>query len=76
MAADAQSRRAEILPTYLWAVTKNLNQQLEFKVAERDGVLGYYDTLTPLSITCHHATTDGYHVKAFPRIPPAGCGQL
>lgn len=55
----------KFFPAYLWAVTKNLNQQLEFKVAEKDGVLGYYDTLTPLSITCHHATTDGYHVKAF-----------
>lgn len=128
----------KFFPAYLWLVTKNLNRQQEFKIAEKDGVLGYYDTLTPfyasfhkddctfslmwteyidtfhefyqaytvscvpwidfthfavhsfenksyyfpsveagkffeesgnvympLSITCHHATTDGYHVKCF-----------
>lgn len=48
-------RNAEVkfFPAYLWLVTKNLNQQTEFKVAERDGVLGYYDTLTPLYASFH-----------------------
>lgn len=40
-------------PLYLWLVTKNLSKQLEFKVAEKDGVLGYYDTLTPLYAAFH-----------------------
>lgn len=40
-------------PAYLWLVTKNLNAQTEFKVARREGVLGYYDTLTPLYATFH-----------------------
>ena len=30
------------------------------KFREQDG-----HTLLPLSLTCHHATTDGYHVKCF-----------
>ena len=40
-------------PAYLWLVTKNLNRQTEFKVAEKDGVLGFYDSLTPLYASFH-----------------------
>ncbi len=40
-------------PAYLWLVTKNLNRQTEFKVAVKDGVVGYYDTLTPLYASFH-----------------------
>ncbi|MDN0034005.1 CatA-like O-acetyltransferase [Oscillibacter valericigenes] len=49
------TKEAEIkfFPVYLWLVTKNLNQQKEFKVAECDGVLGYYDALTPLYASFH-----------------------
>lgn len=43
----------KFFPTYLWLVTKNLNRQVEFKVAEKDGVPGYYDTLTPLYASFH-----------------------
>lgn len=43
----------KFFPAYLWLVTKTLNQQVEFKVAELDGQLGYYDTLTPLYATFH-----------------------
>ena len=43
----------KFFPAYLWLVTKNLNRQMEFKVAEKDGVLGYYDTLTPLYASFH-----------------------
>ena len=43
----------KFFPAYLWAVTRNLNRQVEFKVAEKDGVLGYYDTLTPLYASFH-----------------------
>ncbi len=43
----------KFFPAYLWLVTRNLNRQMEFKVAERDGVLGYYDTLTPLYAAFH-----------------------
>ena len=46
----------KFFPAYLWLVTKNLNQQMEFKVAEQDGVLGYYDTLTPLYASFHEDT--------------------
>ena len=35
----------KFFPAYLWLVTKNLNCQTEFKVAEQDGILGFYDTL-------------------------------
>lgn len=40
-------------PAYLWLVTKTLQEQEEFRVAEQDGVLGVYDTLTPLYATFH-----------------------
>ena len=43
----------KFFPTYLWLITKNLNSQIEFKVAEKDDVLGYYDTLTPLYASFH-----------------------
>lgn len=43
----------KFFPAYLWLVTKNLSRQTEFKVAEKDGVLGYYETLTPL-YACFH----------------------
>ena len=43
----------KFFPTYLWLVTKCLNEQTEFKVALKDGVLGYYDTLTPLYASFH-----------------------
>jgi chloramphenicol O-acetyltransferase type A len=42
-----------LFPAYLWLITKELNNQIEFKVAEQEGVLGYYDTLTPLYATFH-----------------------
>ena len=43
----------KFFPAYLWLVTKNLNRQTEFKIAEKDGQLGYYNTLTPLYATFH-----------------------
>ena len=43
----------KFFPAYLWLVTRNLNLQPEFKVAEVDGVLGYYETLTPLYAHFH-----------------------
>ena len=43
----------KLFPAYLWLVTKNLNDQQEFKIAEKDGVPGYYDTLTPLYASFH-----------------------
>lgn len=43
----------KFFPTYLWLVTKCLNKQQEFKIAYKDGALGYYDTLTPLYASFH-----------------------
>ncbi len=48
-----KTAQMKYFPIYLWLVTKNLNQQMEFKVAEKDGVFGYYDTLTPLYASFH-----------------------
>lgn len=44
----AKEAGVKFFPAYLWLVTKNLNEQMEFKVAERDGVLGYYGFLHPM----------------------------
>lgn len=46
----------KFFPTYLWLVTRCLNEQPEFKCAVKDGQLGYYDTLTPLYATLHPQT--------------------
>ena len=43
----------KFFPAYLWLVTKNLNSQTEFKIAEKDGQIGYFTTLTPLYATFH-----------------------
>jgi len=48
-----KAAKLKFFPAYLWLVTKNLNRQIEFKVAEADGVLGYFDTLTPLYAQFH-----------------------
>ncbi|MGN0608853.1 MAG: CatA-like O-acetyltransferase [Oscillospiraceae bacterium] len=37
-----ESSGIKFFPAYLWLVTKNLNKQVEFKVAEQDGVLGFF----------------------------------
>ena len=43
----------KFFPAYLWLVTKMLNRQIEFKVAMKDEMLGFWDTLTPLYATFH-----------------------
>ncbi|MGN0711474.1 MAG: CatA-like O-acetyltransferase [Anaerovoracaceae bacterium] len=43
----------KFFPAYLWLVTRRLNEQIEFKCAVKEGVLGYYDTLTPLYAAMH-----------------------
>ena len=48
-----KARGLRFFPVYLWLVTKCLNEQTEFKVALRDGVPGFYDTLTPLYASFH-----------------------
>ncbi|MGN0642863.1 MAG: CatA-like O-acetyltransferase [Huintestinicola sp.] len=40
-------------PAYLWLVTKTLNRQTEFKIAQKDGQTGYYDVLTPFYAIFH-----------------------
>lgn len=49
-----KSRDIKFFPGYLWLITKNLNRQIEFKVAVKDGQLGYYDSLTPLYAHFHN----------------------
>ena len=53
MRAALKAAGLKFFPAYLWLVTKTLNEQQEFKIAERDGQIGYYDTLTPLYATFH-----------------------
>ena len=51
-----KERQLKFFPAYLWLVTRNLIRQSEFTCAVKDGVLGYYDTLTPLYATWHEDT--------------------
>lgn len=51
--AVCKEKGIKFFPAYLWLVTKNLNRRTEFKVAEKDGKLGFYDTLTPLYAAFH-----------------------
>lgn len=48
-----KKRGLKFFPAYLWLITKCLNEQMEFRIAEKDGVLGFYDTLTPLYASFH-----------------------
>ena len=43
----------KFFPAYLWLVTKCLNRQEEFRIAEKEGQIGYYDFLTPLYASFH-----------------------
>lgn len=43
----------KFFPAYLWLVTKVLNEQVEFRIAQKDGRVGYYDYLTPLYAHFH-----------------------
>ena len=53
MKAALDSAGMKFFPSYLWLVTKNLNRHQEFRTAEKDGQLGFYDHLTPLYATFH-----------------------
>lgn len=51
--AACKAAQVKFFPAYLWLVTGALNEQIEFKIAVKDGQLGYYDTLTPLYAAFH-----------------------
>lgn len=51
-----KENNVKFFPAYLWLVTKNLIRQPEFTTAEKDGIVGWYDTLTPLYATWHEET--------------------
>ena len=53
MRADLKKAGIKFFPVYLWLVTKVLNEQQEFRIADQDGQIGYYDSLTPLYATFH-----------------------
>lgn len=40
-------------PAYLWLTTRTLNEQPEFKLAEVEGQLGYYQSLAPFYAIFH-----------------------
>ncbi|MBS4539440.1 chloramphenicol acetyltransferase CAT [Clostridium sp. D2Q-11] len=48
MKTTLKERKIKFFPAYLWLITSMLNKQVEFKVAVKDEVLGYWDTLTPI----------------------------
>ena len=51
--AALKTRGLKFYPAYLWLVTHALNAREAFRLAEKDGVLGVYDTLTPLYAVFH-----------------------
>ena len=51
--AALRSKRYKFFPAYLWLVTKCLNEQMEFRLAEADGQLGCYNVLTPFYAHFH-----------------------
>lgn len=53
MKAALQERKIKFFPAYLWLVTTMFNRQIEFKVAVKDEVIGYWDSLTPLYAVFH-----------------------
>lgn len=55
MRAFLKTTNLKFFPAYLWLTTKVLNMQIEFKIAEKDGQIGYFETITPLYATFHDA---------------------
>ncbi|MBQ2667750.1 MAG: chloramphenicol acetyltransferase CAT [Clostridia bacterium] len=53
MRAALEKAKLKFFPAYLWLVTKTLNAQPAFRIAEKDGQIGFYDTLTPLYAAFH-----------------------
>lgn len=51
--AALKRRELKFYPAYLWLATHSLNAQEAFRLAEKEGVLGVYDTLTPLYAVFH-----------------------
>lgn len=45
--AALKGRGLKFYPAYLWLVTHSLNAREAFRLAEKDGVLGVYNTLPP-----------------------------
>lgn len=54
MKKSLKERNIKFFPSYLWLATKQLNKQIEFKLAYQEDTLGYYDVLTPLYAVFHH----------------------
>lgn len=48
-----KNAKIKFFPAFLWAATKSFNEQMEFKIAQKDDVIGYYDVLTPLYAEFH-----------------------
>lgn len=48
-----KEQKLKFYPAYLWLVTTIVNKQIEFKVAVKEDVLGYWDKLTPLYAVFH-----------------------
>lgn len=53
MRAVLKAAGFKFFPAYLWLVTRLLSEQTEFKLAQVDGRLGYYNVLTPLYAAFH-----------------------
>ena len=53
MRASLKTAGLRFFPAYLWLTTRCLCEQTEFRLAQCEEMLGYYDTLTPLYATFH-----------------------
>jgi chloramphenicol O-acetyltransferase type A len=53
MKAALDQAGLNFFPAYLWLVTRTLNAQQEFRIAQKDGQIGFYDVLTPLYAHFH-----------------------
>lgn len=50
---ELKNHGKKFFPAYLWIVTKTLMEQEEFKIAEVNGKLGVFNSLTPLYAVFH-----------------------
>lgn len=53
MKAALKAVNRKFFPAYVWMVTETVNMQKEFRIAQEDGQIGYYDFLTPLYAHFH-----------------------
>ena len=53
MRANLREQKIVFFPAFVWVMTKSLNNLIEFRTTDNDGVTGYWDFLNPMYPVLH-----------------------